>query len=534
MPRQVPPLAVVSTGLRDGASNQALDRRMLALTASGGLHATLRFHRSAPAVSVGRRQALAREARLDYCRGHGIAVVRRLTGGGALYLDPNQVGFSLALRADVRWANAALDRLLHHFARIVARALNAMGVAARAEPPNDVEVAGRKIASVFAARLDGVVFVQGFVLLDADIRTMLEALRVPTEKLTADGLATARERLVTLAELRRAPPAPEEVEAALAAGIARALKRRAERRTIEALERAASAAELETERAFASRIGWETDDGRAIESVMKTPRGVTLRARAEFTADGNALRCIEFATDAHCEPEGFLCGLQHALRGMPVALIAETARRFADRAQPGSLGLAGEDFAQLLAQLIAKHRLRARHHLRTQQVNALMPCHGRGPLDLEALLRRATVMLVPYCAKPAWCKWRHRDGCSECGLCEVGDAYRLGRERGMQVTTIVNYEHLVETLRGMKARAVPAYVGMCCGNFFLKRQRAFAESGIPALLMDVSGANCYELKQEDRAYAGTFTAQARLDRELLSRVMALVPGSRNEAATEDR
>jgi lipoate-protein ligase A len=77
----------------------------------------------------------------------------------------------------------------------------------------------------------------------------------------------------------------------------------------------------------------------------------------------------------------------------------------------------------------------------------------------------------------------------------------------MQVKTIVNYEHLVDTLRGMKALGVPAYVGMCCGNFFLKRQRAFAESGIPAVLMDVSGANCYELKQEDRAYAGTFSAE---------------------------
>jgi len=75
----------------------------------------------------------------------------------------------------------------------------------------------------------------------------------------------------------------------------------------------------------------------------------------------------------------------------------------------------------------------------------------------------------------------------------------------------------------MKARRVEAYVGMCCSNFFIKRYRAFAEAGVPALLMDISGANCYELQQEEEAYAGTFQAEARLDAELMTQVMKFVP-----------
>jgi lipoate-protein ligase A len=138
-------------------------------------------------------------------------------------------------------------------------------------------------------------------------------------------------------------------------------------------------------------------------------------------------------------------------------------------------------------------------------------------------------MLVPYCAKPDWCKWRHQDGCTECGLCEVGEAYRLARERGMRVTTIVRYEHLVETLDRMKRDGEPAYVGMCCSNFFLKRHRAFRDAGIPAVLMDISGANCYELQQEDQAYAGTFQAKATLNEDLLRRVMRFVPPVRRES-----
>jgi lipoate-protein ligase A len=105
----------------------------------------------------------------------------------------------------------------------------------------------------------------------------------------------------------------------------------------------------------------------------------------------------------------------------------------------------------------------------------------------------------------------------------VGDAYRLGRERGMRVTTIVNYEQLEDTLGQMKDDDVAAYVGMCCSQFFRKRHRAFQGAGIPAVLMDIQGANCYELKQESDAYAGTFRAEARLDGDLLHKVVQFIP-----------
>jgi len=137
-------------------------------------------------------------------------------------------------------------------------------------------------------------------------------------------------------------------------------------------------------------------------------------------------------------------------------------------------------------------------------------------------------MLLPYCAKPAWCKWRHEDDCVECGKCEVGDAYRLARERNMQVTTITDYEHLTVTLGQMKSDGVAAYVGACCSQFFIKRHHAFREAGMAAVLMDISGANCYELKQEESAYAGQFQAEARLDADMLAKVMQHVPAQPDE------
>lgn len=523
-------LIVINGGTLDGPSNLACDRRMLALASEREFRHLLRFHRYTPTVSVGRHQALAHEARLGYCRARGIGIVRRPSGGGALYRDPNQVAFTLAAPRAGSWCAAPLGRVLLELARIVAHALRGLDIPACAAPPNDIEVAHRKIGSVYLSRHGDIVLVHGGVLLDADIKTMLEALKVPTEKLTVEGLATARTRLATIAELSRTPIPPDAVEAALASSFARALDVRATTRVIESLSDSASPAEREAQRIFADSIVWEAADD-AIQSVLKSDGGRTLRARARFSPGGDTLRDIEFATDADLEPADFLFELADSLKGTPVASLEDAVAGAMRARAVTTCGFSGGDIASLLRQLAGKQWLGSRSGLTIRDVNALMLHDASGRYDIQTILGKATVMLVPYCAKPAWCKWRHRDGCTECGRCEVGDAYRFARERGARIVTIINYEHLVDTLREMKRSDVPAYVGMCCSNFFVKRHRAFAEAGIPSVLMDVTGANCYELNQENEAYAGTFRAQAKVDRRLLARIVAWMPRAPGRSGT---
>jgi lipoate-protein ligase A len=105
----------------------------------------------------------------------------------------------------------------------------------------------------------------------------------------------------------------------------------------------------------------------------------------------------------------------------------------------------------------------------------------------------------------------------------VGEAYRLARERGMRVVTITDFEHLQTTLGELRAAGVRACVGMCCRHFFIKREHVFREAGIPAVLVDIAGSNCYELQQEEAAYAGKFQAEARLNLDVLRKVMKRVP-----------
>jgi lipoate-protein ligase A len=513
---------VVREGELDALASQARDRALLEAVAAGRAFDVLRFYRLRPCAMVGRHQALARELRLDYCRRAQIAIARRLTGGGALYRDPGELAFSLVTRVPVPLRALPLDRLLAMLAGAVARALRSIGLRARVGWPNDVEVKGGKIASVHVVRSDRAMLVQGGVLVQLDVERVLEVLRVPTEKLTARGLATARERYAPFASVRARLPAPHELERALAAAFGRMLHARPRWREAPREDAQEDETALQAERDFARLLSWEDTAPDAIEALVRARAGATVRARARFSA-ADTIEEIELATDAWIEPSGFLEALCARLRGTSAA-SAEVAVRDAARACGAQLcGATLEDVADVLAQLAAKRALVLRHGLSCSEVNALMlACYERGA-DLSEQLGRAAAILVPYCAKPAWCKFRHRDGCSECGLCEVGDAYRIARERAMQVTTVTSYEHLLETLERLKRQRTAAYIGMCCEPFFVKRHRAFGQAGVAGVLMGIRGANCYELKEERAAYAGEFRAEARLDRALLERLQPLLP-----------
>jgi lipoate-protein ligase A len=510
---------VFDTGSRSGPENDAIDRA--SLTGSGG-EGWLRFWRSMPTASLGAHQAAERELRVGYCRDRGIAIVRRVSGGGALYLDEQQFGFSLTVPRERVFPGLGLAQILRRFGEALAAGLARLGIAAAFMPFNDLEIDGRKIASLYLAARGPQLLLHGTVLIDTDIRTMLEALRVPTEKLSRDGLAAARDRLVTLRECLGGAPVEPELRSALEEGLASTLGLTL-RPEAEAPAFVAS-----------SRIEYPPEDGiwdeaaaDWLEALWKCEGG-TLRARGRFSADGSRLDRLALAGDLQLAPEDALARLAEQLEGAELRALARYVESFFAGSNIETVGFGAADVMRMLHLIADKRRAIDEIGLKADDVNALM-VHADDEAPARAILEQASVMLVPYCAKPDWCKWRHQDGCTECGLCEVGEAYRLARERGMRVTTIVRYEHLVETLGRMKRDGEPAYVGMCCSNFFLKRHRAFRDAGIPAVLMDISGANCYELQQEDQAYAGNFQAKATLNEDLLRRVMRFVPPVRRES-----
>lgn len=510
-------IACHDSRLNSASWNAGFDQDWLTLHAQGERPDLLRFYRSLPAASIGRHQALAHEIRLDYCRARGIEVVRRASGGGALYLDQNQPGLSLIIRRPAEWGG--LQDILARFCAALADGLARLGIQARVKAPNDLEIDGRKLASAFIATAGDSLLLQATLLIDADIKTMLEALRVPTEKLTVTGLESARQRLVTLRELLGEVPDDAVLQQALRFGIADALGVGFAETDAKAMN-----SRLRENDGISGVAEWREEDDVALEALHKTAGGV-LRVRLWPDAGQQRIERIRFAGDVHLHPADALERLKRALTGLPLAKAEATAHAFFADFPCDLLGFAPEDLCRVLRLALAKLDQQREFGLSPAQANGLMVLGSKTAHDTPAVLAQASVMLLPYCAKPAWCKWRHQDDCMECGKCEVGDAYCLARERNMQVTTITHYEHLTATLVQMKNDGVTAYVGACCSQFFIKRHHAFREAGMAAVLMDISGANCYELKQEETAYAGQFQAEARLDADMLAKVMQCVPGN---------
>lgn len=139
--------------------------------------------------------------------------------------------------------------------------------------------------------------------------------------------------------------------------------------------------------------------------------------------------------------------------------------------------------------------------------------------SLTESLKEVGALLLPYCAKPPECDYRNIDGCSKCGLCSVGDAYKMAEKKGLKPITITNYEHLKNTLHSLKEDGVKSYIGCCCEAFFIKRHEAFAEAGISGVLIDIENRTCYELKKEDAAYKGDFQEKTELKIDLLKKLL---------------
>ena len=191
---------IIDTGIREGRENIAFDAALIEARQSNRIPDTIRFLRFPPTALIGRHQDLSREVDLDYCRQHGIGTVRRITGGGAIYLDEGQLGWELVFHRS-SLGIAALPDLAREICTAAARGLSALGVEARFRPRNDIEVDGRKISGTGGFFDGDILIYQGTVLVDMNPQQMVRALKIPESKLAKRNLDSAAQRVTTLQAL---------------------------------------------------------------------------------------------------------------------------------------------------------------------------------------------------------------------------------------------------------------------------------------------------------------------------------------------
>ena len=194
------PFRIIDTGVREGRANIAFDAALIEERQANRVPDTIRFLRFPPTALIGRHQDLSREIDLDYCRANGVGTVRRITGGGAIYLDEGQLGWELVFNR-TSLGIAALPDLAEAICNAAAAGFKELGVDAKFRPRNDIEVDGRKISGTGGFFDGDVLIYQGTVLVDMNSQQMVSALNIPQSKLAKRELDSAAQRIVTLKEL---------------------------------------------------------------------------------------------------------------------------------------------------------------------------------------------------------------------------------------------------------------------------------------------------------------------------------------------
>ncbi len=175
----------IVNGSTDPYFNMALDEWCLEHLPSGEYF--FRLWQNSPSVIIGRSQDAAAEVNAAYLKEKRIALVRRSTGGGAVYHDLGNLNYSI-------WGPEPKPD-------VIVTALQEMGVAAELSGRNDIFVDGRKVSGYARRVFQDRELVHGTLMWDVDIDVLTRVLDTPGSKLNVKGVASVPNRVGNLAPM---------------------------------------------------------------------------------------------------------------------------------------------------------------------------------------------------------------------------------------------------------------------------------------------------------------------------------------------
>ncbi len=200
---------VHNEGITDPTINLAIEEYILTYL-SAEEEPYLLFYINEPSIIIGKNQNTIEEINAPYVEEHGIHVVRRLSGGGAVYHDLGNLNYSFITKND-----PAVFNNYKTFTEPVIRALHGLGVPAELTGRNDIQAGSRKISgnAQFASR--GRMFSHGTLLFDSNMDEVVNALRVNPMKIESKGVKSVRSRVANITEFLDRPLTIEQFKQAI-------------------------------------------------------------------------------------------------------------------------------------------------------------------------------------------------------------------------------------------------------------------------------------------------------------------------------
>ncbi|MEJ2726465.1 MAG: biotin/lipoate A/B protein ligase family protein [Deltaproteobacteria bacterium] len=291
-----------------------------------------------PFVCVGFHQDLHQEVDLTYCHSRNIPIFRRNLGGGAVYLDGNQLFFQLVLKRENPVVPKRKEVFYRKFLQPIIEVYRHLGIFAEYKPINDVVVGTRKISGTGVGEMgDCIVFV-GNLIVDFDYERMAKVLKVPDAKFRDKIHKTLRENLSTIRRELGTEEANRWDEPALNALMAQAFQRLLGTMTTRPRDPALQK-KMEELRALMLTDAWLQQKGKrtggreikiraGINLVQKMFKATGGLIRAEYEIREGRFHNVSLSGDFFCFPAEAVGRLEGRLEGVYLGEAADVLEIF--------------------------------------------------------------------------------------------------------------------------------------------------------------------------------------------------------------
>jgi len=320
---------------------------------------------ASPYACLGFHQELEREIDIEYCRARHLPIIRRSQGGGATYLDSNQIFYQVVARRGSEVIPPSVEELFEKLLGVTIYVYRRLSLPAEFKALNDVIVRGKKISGNGAGDFGtGTTILVGNIILDLDYDSMARVLKVPSEKFRDKMAKSMREWVTSLkGELGRVPPV-EEIKKLLAEGYEKVLGIRLKPSSPSEMERRIwerevkprhlsrewlCMPELRHEQLVEGRAVKVADGVRVVEVDHKAKK--LIRVRAELI--GDKILDIMLSGDFFMMPEGMLPRLEAGLKGSTLSRedVLKRVSKFYEKTKVQTPGISPEDFSDAVMKL---------------------------------------------------------------------------------------------------------------------------------------------------------------------------------------
>lgn len=140
-----------------------------------------------PAIIIGKHQNAFEEINADYVKKHNINVVRRISGGGAVYHDLNNLNYTIISNEE-----KGVDFDFKTFSQPVIDTLKELGVTAEFSGRNDILIDGKKICGNAQAYIKGRIMHHGCLLFNTELSVLAKALEIPKDIISSNATKSVR------------------------------------------------------------------------------------------------------------------------------------------------------------------------------------------------------------------------------------------------------------------------------------------------------------------------------------------------------